>query len=505
MYGYVKKILTLWVLCIVSLCLPAQTSFNVLFKNPAHEGIGDICELTDGSVIGVGGLKSTFFGAMPSQRGKIWKVFPTGDTITRVYSFADTATYFGYVDEKPNGKLTLFGSFVTPPNFISDRILCVVLKQNLDVESYKTIVLHNCTQISVHQVKKYCNEYYVLGSVTQDDGYSRNFILKINDNLDTISSAIYPTPVSSMCTYDDCTFKDGRIYTYLLRSPTNNISLGDMYVYDTNLNFLYYKNYPFKFNYATGCMEVQYDHGLTAKWITDSTFIVGCNHDRHCASTGYQERDVGLSELDTTMAVKPVHYFGGVDTVDYASYTNGSIDFNSPDSILFAGTKNIIIDFLPHQNSYIMAGMTDRQLQPRFIQYYGGDAYYATEVMKCSRDGGFIIAAFRYDYLTQNSEYDVLLLKLNPQGLITNTAEPHKIPHNGISLYPNPANDRLILVLEAQQGELIIYDMMGNTTIVKHVEAGYNYIDVNKLIPGNYICEVITPDKLKLVKQFQKL
>ncbi len=504
MNSLAKKIISVCVICHVSICLPAQTSFNVLFKNPAQEGIGDICELHDGSIIGVGGFGSTFFGSIPSQRGKIWKVFPSGDTLTRVYSFADTAFNFGYVYEKPSGELIVFGSYIAPPNFITDRILIAELNHNLDIEYYKTIVLRNSTQISLHQVKKYCNNYYMLGAVTLDDGLNRNFILKLNENLDTISSAIYPTPVTPMCSFDDCNFKKGRIYTYLNRAPTTVASDGDMYVYDTNLNFLYSKNYPYKINYATGCVEVLYNSQLTAKWISDSTFIVGCSHDRHCTVTGYHERDIGLSELDTTMTVKPVHFFGTADSINYASFLDGSIDFNSPDSILFAGTRNMIIDFLPHAHSFIMAGMTDRNLNPRYIHYYGGDAYYLTHVMKRARDGGFIIAASRYDYLTQNNEFDVLLLKLNPQGVITTLDEPYKIPHNGFILFPNPADDRLTLDLEAQQGELVIYDLSGRVAIQKHVSEGKNHINISWLSSGTYICEVVTNQKLKLIQRFQK-
>jgi len=339
-----------------------------------------------------------------------------------------------------------------------------------------------------------------------DDGQNKNYIMKLDTNMDTIASQIYYDVDYQSTMFTDCiiTKDNTRLLAFIEEAPTTTVSFVDMYVYDTSLNFLYYKNFPYKLNYVTGGIDVQYQHNLTAKWVTDSTFIVGCNHERYFGQ-GYSERDVGISELDTTLSLKPVYYFGGSgDTIDYAPQLGGTIDFSSPDSILFAGTKNQINDFFPQQPSFIMAGMVDRNLQPRFIQFYGGDAYYSTTVMKRAKNGGFIITAQRYDYQTQNQEYDVVLLKLNPQGLITETSESDVMPHYGFTLYPNPVNDKLTVNLSAQKAELAIYDMKGTIVKQRSIVKGENYIDTKTLIPGTYVCEVITGEKLKLVQKFQK-
>lgn len=79
-----------------------------------------------------------------------------------------------------------------------------------------------------------------------------------------------------------------------------------------------------------------------------------------------------------------------------------------------------------------------------------------------------------------------------------------ELSDNLIKIYPNPANDFLIVDAAELPGEKTIkmYDIRGNLVLSKSDTENNLTIDLNKFQNGNYILKVITPEGLYTTEQF---
>ncbi|MBK6347635.1 MAG: hypothetical protein IPF68_17210 [Bacteroidales bacterium] len=196
------------------------------------------------------------------------------------------------------------------------------------------------------------------------------------------------------------------------------------------------------------------DDNSKAKWLSDSTFLLGFQN----INSNNHEQDIAFSEIDSTLLLRTVSVIGALDTIDYMP-ANVGIDFVNPDSIHYAGTKNIIPEFWPQESSWIRVGLLDRTLEPLYERFYGGDAYYKTLSIMRTRDGGTFIAALRYNYLEHNDYNDAFFLKVNNEGLVTNLAMSPICPLESFIIYPNPGTDYINLILSENSAKIKIFDM----------------------------------------------
>lgn len=65
---------------------------------------------------------------------------------------------------------------------------------------------------------------------------------------------------------------------------------------------------------------------------------------------------------------------------------------------------------------------------------------------------------------------------------------------SGISVYPNPANDRLNLVL-ADQTEFYLYDMLGHLVRNEKLNRGNRTVELTGLSAGSYVLKMRTGDQ----------
>ena len=164
----------------------------------------------------------------------------------------------------------------------------------------------------------------------------------------------------------------------------------------------------------------------------------------HIFNRPEQDDDICISFLDTALNSSPVHYFGAYDTIDDPG-AERFIDFIDPSRIFYSGTHNLQFSFYPNGISWIMTGLIDSSLNLIYQNFYGGDAYYVPFSILATKDGGSIILGRRYDYHTQNNEYDVIFLKFDSQGSITGISSKNNNQLQTILTYPNPGADFIIM------------------------------------------------------------
>jgi len=100
--------------------------------------------------------------------------------------------------------------------------------------------------------------------------------------------------------------------------------------------------------------------------------------------------------------------------------------------------------------------------------------------------------------------YDFLIMKLNPEGLITGT-NPLIAPLRYAIVWPNPATDVLNVEYTEQEGELSIIDINGRLLLWQKIGKGRNNINVSHLPAGFFFYQIHLRNKKTETGKFIKL
>lgn len=190
------------------------------------------------------------------------------------------------------------------------------------------------------------------------------------------------------------------------------------------------------------------------------------------------------------------------------TYEGGTLDYGTIFKCTTSGTLTTLVSFAGTNGCYTECSLiqaTDGNLYGMASsggpQWTGGTSGYGT-VFKCTTSGTFTTLVNFND--TVNGAYPYLgsLLEIHkPVGINNIKANTDKI-----SVYPNPASDKLNITIDAQGSATItILDITGKEVISESISKGNNTIsiDVSSLSHGLYIVKVTTDKKVMTVK-FEK-
>jgi len=184
--------------------------------------------------------------------------------------------------------------------------------------------------------------------------------------------------------------------------------------------------------------------------------------------------------------------WGRADTVDFPAFTNG-IDFQNKDSIFIGGTHNMPYALDPGQQpvpTWFVILQTDSLLNIRWERFYGGNANHLMNKLIATRDGGCLVSGTRYDYLNDPvPQTDIIVLKLNSEGLLVGNNElPETRMHEAI-VYPNPGTDALQIRLAVQHPTALLelFDANGRLVLSQQLHQKESHIVVDHLPTGTYI------------------
>ena len=454
--------------------LSGQNTFQVLFNGQNTNDAGSkIIEDNEGNFLIVGSFVRV---ESPTRQGMIWKISSVGDTISKIIGNNDSVIELFYVIQLENNNYKIIGRIGASASSIN-KLLVLELNTSLDIISRKEFELPGFQTISFSYLKKYLNSYYIFFGITGAGANPPNlrdpYFVKLNSNFDTILTR-------SFSIYGDQTCND------MLFSPDGSQMwlLSDSYFPElTTSCFVQLVVYDTLFNYQRVKTLTRTDMmGLAkAKWLTDSTFILTYNH-----VTFPLQEEIAFTETDSTFLFNKNTLIGAVDTIDYIGFGT-AVDFISTDKIHYVSTKNLIPDYWPQQPSWIRVGMLNRQLEPVYERFYGGDAHYRAFSVLSTSDGGAFIAASRYDHNQHNNFNDMFYIKVNDQGLVTNTNRPHICQMVPAIIYPNPAKDVLNIDLSWDWANVSITDVSGKQLLKTDIHNGKNKLNISNLTPGCYL------------------
>jgi hypothetical protein len=226
----------------------------------------------------------------------------------------------------------------------------------------------------------------------------------------------------------------------------------------------------------------------SVKWDTDTSFyLLGGNlypqpNDNIALLRFYHPVDTAGYQLNILKVS---------DTIDHPC-VRGGIDFITNDTVFAGGTRNLSTTnpYFSNQPSWFMLFQTDSQLNIRWERFYGGDAYYVMRNLFATRDGGCLVAGTRYDYMNNpEQQTDIIVLKLNSEGLLVGDHElPETRMHEAI-VYPNPGTDAIQIRLAVQHPKALLelFDANGRLVLSQQLHQKESRIAVDHLPKGTYI------------------
>jgi hypothetical protein len=469
-----KYLLTLIFLSCIIL-VHGQPSFQIIFPTEGRNEVGgSIIEDSQGNYLAYGSCMGDIELVL---QGMIWKIGPTGDTISKVIVFGDSASVICYVTQIENGNYKAVGWIGSDINE-AHNLLVLELDASLNILSRKDIELPGIQAVTTFIMKKHLQSYYLFlgnyGLQSNPPNLNDPYFVKLNSNFDTVCTRRYSINGNQQC-HEMLFSPDGSQLWLLSEAYFPELVTGclvQLVIYDTLFNYERVKTLN-----RTDMM------GLSkAKWITDSTFLLAYNYRKYRST----QQNIAIAETDSSFLFTDYTLIGAQDTIDYIGFGN-ALDFNSPDSIHYVGTKNIIPDFWSPHPSWIRVGMLNRQLEPVYERFYGGDARYWAFSILSTRDGGAFVSASRYDHNQHSNYNDVFFMKLNNQGLITMSSHPDLCPLLPAVVYPNPAKEMLFVDLSWGKANCSINDMTGRELKQVSLRNGKNSINVANLPPGIYL------------------
>jgi len=367
-----------------------------------------------------------------------------------------------------------------PPDF-NDNLLIAKIDTGLNMHWFKQYPFEGYTGVGDIEILKTKEGTFFVGTITDRlwGIYGHMFAYRFDDSFDTIRTKVIDylgngQGVSKIVFSPD----SSEIWTigHGIHSPD-----GSRVILDTLFNVI-----------STQDLLESLSPNMNIKWHTDSTLLLAGNY-RHIGSSP-QDNDIGITKTDTSFSELNFQYLGAPDTIDYPAWNN-TIDFIYEDTIYYAGTHNVIFDFWPQGRSWIVVGQLDKDLQLRKERYYGGDAYYTTLDISCTNDGGCIVSALKYDYLTQDPEYDVVILKLSREDFLSNVGESNYTFLSESIIYPNPGGDKLNIETKSADALFRLYNSSGKLVIEKRIQDKRSEFNVSELEPGIYLYQTLVDNK----------
>ncbi len=452
-----------------------QSTFTLLISDSTDQRPADLIELSDHSYI----LSSFFYtSTFGESKQKFLKISSNGQIKNEmILENPDGAAMMSTMLPFNDTNIFCIGDWYTP----NDKNKIWVSRIDSGFNMYWSKMYHT-DYLRSNSRKALMNSQNQIVSATSGAtaGYfSRIFLTNFSLVGDSLKSVI-DSSASGPMLFDIIEFPGNGSYLeavdfYRSFSPGQVISI------DSLLNVIYVDSIPHR---VYNC--------ITMKKATDSTYYLSGTFDSYGDGSDY-----AIMLLDQNNDCLKISVIGKNDTMDYSG-TFQSLDFVDPNKIFLAGTSNISLSgWFSNQHSWYALSSFDSVLNLRWTKYYGGDAYYVLTNVVATKDGGAILVGTRYDYLTQNNQLDIFLVKVDENGVITNVENQQFNKYHDVIIYPNPGSN--YLVIESGQqicgAQFRMISINGKEVIHTSLINRRVKINTQNLSAGTYFWEILLNDR----------
>lgn len=483
MYRNVKFIVLL--LSFVSISAFGQSTFEFYLEYPERklsemaidDGIGGIIvPITD--FTGIDYSYSTYI------KGYLLCINSVGDTVTHRYSFHDTTFRIQRILKLEYNGYMLFGGS-KPPGVEVDHLLIIKIDNSFNLQWAKHYPNQQLSYgVGVKEVFQDSDSIIIAGIRCEFPcNWPYPYLVKIDFSGNIIREVLHHN-IDLGGEIDSYVYsaQTGRFWMFSNNFVQNIVGTARC-IFNNNFELLYCESFP------DGSRP--WPWRITTSWTPDSLLLMAYINNRTGAH--HQDDEIWLAKHDTALNMVYRNSFGTADTMDNTPIVGAGAASLHPDTIYFAGYKHkTLFQPYPGMINWIIAGQTDGQLQPRFVHYIGGDQYYETRYMLATSDGGFVIQAAVFNH--QTSQYDLLFLKLNNEGLITGNNKKN-IPVKRAFISPNPATDYLKVDCMLKEAQAKVLSITGSAIAIYGLNQGTTMLPIQNLKPGMYLLNISIPGK----------
>lgn len=159
------------------------------------------------------------------------------------------------------------------------------------------------------------------------------------------------------------------------------------------------------------------------------------------------------------------------------------------------------------QDSKILLTKIDTLGNTIWIKSYGHkDHYYILRDVLATNDGGCLLTAAIYEYGLNNKKKDVILIKVDSNGVSTWTRTISK-PKLDVKIFPNPSTDYINLSISGGKErikQITIFDMQGKQVLVESINSSETKLNVSNLAKGVYVIEGVSESGNSFTEKFLK-
>jgi hypothetical protein len=319
-------------------------------------------------------------------------------------------------------------------------------------------------------------DFIIVGHrVRMTDSRISGFLYKISQNGDSINSRI--NSFDSVSFYPDLLIDSLNNY-YIFKYGSHYLDSNVVIKFDKDLNYITRYKIPELARRA-----------YTPLWVNDSVYTVGSramdgiysNYDRMFV----MKADFNGNIIDSVTFGKPHLY-------NYpASYCRNLAE--NKKYYFFGGYSAHSIFGSPYgtTKSWLFVAKMDKDLNVKWENYYGYDAYETADMILATNDGGCILLASRDDLYDNLNQLDIMLLKLDSNGTTTWT-KTITIPKPKITIFPNPAHTTITLRLAApgdRPQQLTVYNHLGQSVLQRQTTEELTTLNISHLPAGVYLME----------------
>lgn len=467
------KLLVILNLLLICNILHSQDSWMLTISTPLIERIFDIHECSDGNYIACGTRED---GDGNPQYGFLIKISADGYILDeQEFISQDSTSVFFKLINVTDSSIVIVGSCGPEATNKTD---IWILHTDHDFSIIKQKKLPCFTGYSyVELIPKINSKGNIIihGFLNDTAHVTDIFFYEITLEGDSISAAVIDLPYHQFANGFIERKNNQGYYSYVTGwLPVNPPGIDGMLEFDTAYNLISIDSVP------RNLYMLQ-----MALWLTDNHYLLSGKKGLHNPSYVV----MGLVKLDTLNQVINEYYYGMMPDTNTYPGSSDNLDFYSPDTIYYSGTGNFNAYPWQFEPSWIIVSCLDNNLNCLWQGIYGGDAFYHSWEILATSDGGCLVSASKFDYTSPDLDYDIVLLKYDRNGLLTQLDDFNLVPSQ-IVIYPNPGSDRIAIINNSEGYLFELIDISGKCLLSKTIDKNLNHLDVQGIKPGIYIYRI---------------
>ena len=446
-----------------------QTTWEYVLRTPdIDEETIDLVEGNDGSIF-VGG-RTIMLEQQYNYKSLLLKIDPQGTFVDSVqFTLPGKWTSLSQILPVKNDNYVVLSTFrdLSPPHK-NCGLQMQMMNENMEVTTQNMMFADSSYRLTGSWGSYSSSDEKLFINIAVSVGFKHSYLIETDSNFNIIKQKLlidYPKAYSHLKKIENNTY-------WGLNLLTNKYE-----IFDSLFNLVEEQRVP---------KSITANFGV--KWDSDTSFyLMGDYLPDNDHNLGFLRQP---HYFDTTGYL--FNSWGRADTVDFPAFTNG-IDFQNKDSIFIGGTHNMPYALDPGQQpvpTWFVILQTDSLLNIRWERFYGGNANHLMNKLIATRDGGCLVSGTRYDYLNDPvPQTDIIVLKLNSEGLLVGNNElPETRMHEAI-VYPNPGTDALQIRLAVQHPTALLelFDANGRLVLSQQLHQKESHIVVDHLPTGTYI------------------